>query len=145
MEIKITTFCLHIFFLYSIHIKQNLYKANSSFTSQITVASAVPGAAGPWGGWGGLGAGAGAAGGAPVANPWLPPWISTAPWFPQWGPCTMIGSTCLDCNTKMVCTKVGGLQRPCSDPTLPHCNLGACSATPSDECAVSAVPANAAA
>ncbi|KAJ8712296.1 hypothetical protein PYW07_005138 [Mythimna separata] len=99
------------------------------------------GAAG-WGGagagaWGGIGAGAGAG-----ANPWIPPWVSAAPWYPQWVPCTVIGSTCVDCNTKVVCTKVGGLQRACTDPTLPYCNAGACSATPSAECAAPAVNAN---
>lgn len=109
----------------------------------------MPGqAAGGWGGWGGWpgaggGAVGGAAGGAPAANPWIPPWISAAPWYPQWGPCTMIGATCLDCTTKVVCTKVGGIQKACSDPTLPYCNLGECSATPSAECApVQAVPAS---
>lgn len=125
-------------------------------TLQLAVSSAIipGGAGGAWGGWGPNGGGFGAstgvawgpnaAAGAPNAatNPWIPPWISAAPWYPQWGPCTMIGSTCLDCNTKLVCTKIGGLQRACADPTLPHCNLGACSATPSDECAaVPAVPA----
>lgn len=117
---------------------------------QLAVAVAVipGGAGGAWGGWGpnagGWGASMGvAAAGAPNAavNPWIPPWISAAPWYPQWGPCTAVGSACMDCNTKLVCTKIGGLQRACSDPTLPHCNLGECSATPSAECAVPVVPA----
>ncbi|CAK1586893.1 unnamed protein product [Parnassius mnemosyne] len=101
----------------------------------MTVALAVPAqpAAGGWG-WGGGGWVGGAA-----ANPWIPPWVSVAPWYPQWTPCTAIGSTCLDCNTKLVCTKIGGLQRACTDPTLPFCNMGECSATPSAECAVPAV------
>ncbi|CAH4030059.1 unnamed protein product [Pieris brassicae] len=77
---------------------------------------------------------------APGANPWIPSWISQAPWMPQWTPCTGIGSTCLDCNTKQICTKVGGLKRPCNDPTLPYCNLGECSATPSAECAPAEAP-----
>ncbi|XP_049876539.1 uncharacterized protein LOC126374110 [Pectinophora gossypiella] len=98
----------------------------------VAVASAVPAA--PGGAWGP------AAGG---VNPWIPPWISAAPWYPQWTPCTTVGSSCLDCNTKLVCTKIGGIQRACTDPTLPYCNLGACSATPTAECApiVPAVPA----
>lgn len=115
---------------------------------QLAVAAAIVpgGAGGAWGGWGanagGWGANTGVAwapagAGAPnaAANPWIPPWISSAPWYPQWGPCTAIGSSCLDCNTKMVCTKIGGMQKACADPTLPHCNLGECSATPSAECA----------
>ncbi|XP_026321460.1 uncharacterized protein LOC113231380 [Hyposmocoma kahamanoa] len=94
----------------------------------VAVAAALPGAAGPPGAPGGL-------------NPWIPPWLASAPWFPQWTPCTAIGSTCLDCTTRLVCTKIGGLQRACTDPTLPYCNLGACSATPSAECAAPAVNA----
>ncbi|XP_073961498.1 uncharacterized protein [Choristoneura fumiferana] len=112
----------------------------------VAVASAVPAAggwgapiAGPWGagvgGWGGAGG---------VANPWLPPWVASAPWYPTWNPCTAVGSACVNCNTKLVCTKVGGLQRACTDPTLPYCNLGECSATPSAGCApASAVPTTA--
>ncbi|CAH2043569.1 unnamed protein product, partial [Iphiclides podalirius] len=100
----------------------------------VTVASALPAQPAVGGfGWG--------AGG---VNPWIPPWVSAAPWYPQWTPCTAIGTTCLDCNTKLVCTKIGGLQRSCSDPTLPFCNLGECSATPSAECAPD-VPAETAA
>ncbi|XP_063625548.1 uncharacterized protein LOC134797256 [Cydia splendana] len=117
----------------------------------VAVASAVPAGGGPggWpaaGGWGapaapGWGAPA-APGWAPAANPFIPPWIASAPWFPVFTPCTTVGSTCLDCKTKSVCTKIGALQRACSDPTLPYCNLGNCTATPSAECApVSAVPA----
>ncbi|OWR43881.1 peritrophin type-A domain protein 2 [Danaus plexippus plexippus] len=83
----------------------------------------------------------GAGGGAGV---FLPPWISSAPWFPQWTPCTTVGSSCSDCSTKIVCTKIGGLQRACSDPTKPYCNLGECSATPSEECSAPVVPENAA-
>lgn len=78
--------------------------------------------------------------GAGGANPWIPPWIASAPWYPQWTPCTAIGSTCVDCNTKLVCTKVGGLQRACADPTMPYCNLGECSATPTAECAPPPAP-----
>ncbi|KAM3965711.1 uncharacterized protein ACR2FA_000035 [Aphomia sociella] len=109
----------------------------------VVVASAVPaqpgGGWGGWaGGWGGAAGGWGAPAGGPAiggVNPWIPPWISSAPWMPQWTPCTTIGSACVDCNTKLVCTKVGGLTRACTDPTLPYCNLGECSATPSAECA----------
>ncbi|GBP31887.1 hypothetical protein EVAR_16662_1 [Eumeta japonica] len=68
-------------------------------------------------------------------NPWIPPWVASAPWMPKWSPCTTVGSTCSDCTTRLVCTKVGGLMRACTDPLLPHCNLGECSATPSAECA----------
>ncbi|XP_028025752.1 uncharacterized protein LOC114239646 [Bombyx mandarina] len=93
----------------------------------LAVASAVPqpatGGAGGWGGWNNG-----------AVNPWIPPWIASAPWYPQWAPCTTIGSTCLDCTTKQVCTKVGGIQRACLDPTLPYCNLGECSATPAEGC-----------
>lgn len=108
------------------------------------------GGGGGWGGvggWGGIGgwggAGAGAWGGAGAgASPWIPPWVSSAPWYPQWVPCTVVGSSCVDCNTKVVCTKVGGLQRACTDPTLPYCNAGECSATPSAGCGAPAVIAN---
>ncbi|XP_028169141.1 uncharacterized protein LOC114359096 [Ostrinia furnacalis] len=68
------------------------------------------------------------------SNPWIPPWVAAAPWYPQWTPCTTIGSSCVDCTTKLVCTKIGGIQRACNDPTLPYCNLGECSATPSAGC-----------
>lgn len=110
------------------------------------VAAAVPApGAGGWGGPGGWGGGAGgwggpgAWGGAGV-NPWIPPWVAAAPWMPQWTPCTVVGSTCSDCNTKAVCTKIGQLSSPCVEPT-PYCNLGSCSATPTTECApVAAVP-----
>ncbi|KAI5642179.1 hypothetical protein NE865_05871 [Phthorimaea operculella] len=110
----------------------------------VAVAVAVPaGAGGPaawgpaawgpaaWGpaAWGPPGAAAGG------ASPFIPPWIATAPWYPQWAPCTTVGSTCADCNTKLICTKIGGIQRACTDPTLPYCNAGACSATPTAECA----------
>ncbi|CAH0589089.1 unnamed protein product [Chrysodeixis includens] len=113
----------------------------------VVVVSAVPaqpgwGGGAGWGGpggWGGAGAWGGAGGNA-AANPWIPPWLASAPWFPQWVQCTGIGSECIDCNTKLVCTKIGGLQRACSDPTLPYCNLGQCSATPSVECGGPAVP-----
>ncbi|XP_022822879.1 uncharacterized protein LOC111353903 [Spodoptera litura] len=117
----------------------------------IAVVAAVPaqtgGGAGPWavaGGWGGAGGGAGGWGpaggwgagwGNGGANPWIPPWVASAPWYPQWVPCTTVGSSCQDCTTRLVCTKVGGLQRACTDPALPYCNLGECSATPSAECA----------
>lgn len=108
--------------------------------------ASAPGAAGgvnPWiPPWVSLGAGGPpAAAGAPGAagGAWIPPWLAAAPWFPQWTPCTAVGSSCLDCTTKVVCTKVGGLQRACTDPTLPYCNLGACSATPTAECAPPAV------
>lgn len=91
------------------------------------------------GGWPGAGAGWPGAG----ANPWIPPWVAAAPWFPQWTPCTTPGASCLDCNTKIICAKIGGLQIPCNDPTLPYCNLGSCSAEPSTECApIPAVPAD---
>ncbi|XP_026756303.2 uncharacterized protein LOC113516130 [Galleria mellonella] len=97
----------------------------------VVVASAVPAQpGGAWGGWGGPAGGA--AGG---VNPWLPPWLAGAPWLAQWSPCVGVGSSCLDCNTKLICTKIGGLQRACTDPTLPYCNLGQCSATPTAECA----------
>ncbi|VVC92095.1 unnamed protein product [Leptidea sinapis] len=80
--------------------------------------------------------------GAGANNPWIPPWLAAAPWFPKWSPCTAVGAVCLDCNTRFICTKIGGLERACSDPTLPYCNLGECSATPTVECApLSAVPA----
>ncbi|CAH0720323.1 unnamed protein product, partial [Brenthis ino] len=100
----------------------------------VAIAAAVPAQSG----WPGA-----EAGGPPAvgANPWIPPWIASAPWFPRWVPCTTVGSACLDCSTKLVCTKIGGMQRACSDPTLPYCNLGECSATPSAECAVPADPA----
>ncbi|CAG9564762.1 unnamed protein product [Danaus chrysippus] len=98
----------------------------------VTVVAAIP-AQPAFTGWG-------AGGGAGVL---LPPWISAAPWFPQWTPCTTVGSSCSDCSTKIVCTKIGGLQRACTDPTKPYCNLGECSATPSEQCAVPVVPANA--
>ncbi|XP_030040426.2 sulfur globule protein CV3 [Manduca sexta] len=104
----------------------------------VAVASAVPQPGRAWGGAGWGGAGWGGVGG---VNPWIPPWIVSSPWYPQWSPCTTIGSACVDCNTKLVCTKVGGLVRACSDPTLPYCNLGECSATPSAECAPEPVPA----
>ncbi|XP_047992484.1 uncharacterized protein LOC125231166 [Leguminivora glycinivorella] len=118
----------------------------------VAVASAVPAAGGPggWpaaGGWGAGGWGApaapgvGAGGWAPAANPFIPPWIASAPWFPVFSPCAAVGTTCLDCNTKVICTKIGALQRACTDPTLPYCNLGNCTATPSAECAPVAVPA----
>ncbi|KPI97029.1 hypothetical protein RR46_05646 [Papilio xuthus] len=94
------------------------------FVLLVAVTSALPAQPGNGWAWGGGG-----------VNPWIPPWVSAAPWYPQWSPCTTIGSTCLDCNTKLVCTKIGGIQRACSDPTLPYCNLGECSATPSEECA----------
>lgn len=101
----------------------------------MAVAAAIPAQAGT--GAGGWGVG---------ANPWIPPWVAAAPWYPQWSPCTTIGSTCLDCTTKMVCTKVGGLQRACTDPTMPYCNLGECSATPTEGCGPApAVPADTAA
>ncbi|XP_063537111.1 uncharacterized protein LOC134746615 [Cydia strobilella] len=112
------------------------------------VASAVPAAGGPGGwpaasGWGAPAApGWGAGGWAPAANPFIPPWIASAPWFPVFTPCAAVGSTCLDCKTKVVCTKIGAIQRACNDPTMPYCSLGNCTATPSAECApVSAVPA----
>ncbi|XP_068617902.1 uncharacterized protein [Battus philenor] len=90
----------------------------------VAVASAIPAQPGNAGwGWGGG-----------AVNPWIPPWVSAAPWYPQWSPCTTVGSACVDCNTKLVCTKIGGIQRPCNDPALPFCNLGECSATPSAEC-----------
>ncbi|CAG9788684.1 unnamed protein product [Diatraea saccharalis] len=97
----------------------------------IALSSAVP-AGGGWGGnpW----TAAGGNGLAPGGNPFIPPWVAQAPWFPQWTPCTVIGSSCVDCTTKQVCTKIGGIQRACADPTLPYCNLGECSATPSAEC-----------
>ncbi|XP_059052715.1 uncharacterized protein LOC131847231 [Achroia grisella] len=100
----------------------------------VAVATAVPAQpGGAWGGWGGWGApGAGPAGG---VNPWLPPWLAGAPWIPQWTICSGVGASCLDCTTKLVCTKIGGLQRACTDPALPYCNLGQCSATPTAECA----------
>ncbi|RVE53217.1 hypothetical protein evm_002050 [Chilo suppressalis] len=98
----------------------------------VAVATAIP-AGGAWGAnpWAGGGEGNPWA---PAGNPFIPPWVATAPWFPQWTPCTTIGSTCVDCTTKQVCTKVGGIQRACTDPTMPYCNLGECSATPSAEC-----------
>ncbi|XP_075980536.1 uncharacterized protein LOC142979492 [Anticarsia gemmatalis] len=105
----------------------------------VALAAAVP--AGPPAGVGGPAAGGWGVG----ANPWIPPWVASAPWYPQWVPCTGVGSACVDCSTKLVCTKVGGLQRACTDPTLPYCNLGECSATPSAECAPPAAPANVAA
>ncbi|CAK1555800.1 unnamed protein product [Leptosia nina] len=70
-----------------------------------------------------------------AVNTWIPPWVPQFPWMPQWKPCTTVGASCLDCNTKLVCTKIGGLEKPCTDPTMPYCNLGECSATPSAECA----------
>ena len=101
------------------------------------------GGGGGWGGvggWGGAGAGWGGAG---AGAGWgVPPWVAAAPWFPQWVPCTVVGSSCVDCTTKIVCTKVGGLQRACTDPTLPYCNAGACSATPAAGCGVPAENAN---
>lgn len=100
-----------------------------AFCVVLTIASALPQAG--WTGWPPAG----------VANPWIPPWISSAPWYPQWTPCTTVGKSCLDCSTKLVCTKIGGMQRACADPTMPYCNLGECSATPSEECAPPAVPA----
>lgn len=75
------------------------------------------------GGWGNSGTG--------NINPWIPPWIASTP---RWVPCSSIGSSCTDCNTKLVCTKFGGLQRTCTDPTLSYCNLGECSATPAEGC-----------
>ncbi|XP_046969473.1 uncharacterized protein LOC124536871 [Vanessa cardui] len=102
-----------------------------AFCIVITIAAAVPAQTG-FGGWPPAGG----------VNPWIPPWVSAAPWYPQWSPCTTIGSSCVDCSTKIVCTKIGAIQRACSDPTMPHCNLGECSATPSEECAVPVVPAN---
>ncbi|XP_052743365.1 uncharacterized protein LOC128199162 [Bicyclus anynana] len=107
--------------------------------SLVTIAAAVPAVSPPWGGASSGGAWPGAGG----VSPWIPPWVASAPWYPQWTPCTTVGSSCVDCTTRLVCTKIGGLQRACTDPSLPHCNLGECSATPSDECAAPAVPANA--
>lgn len=102
----------------------------------MAVAVAIPEPGAGWaGGWGSAGSGNGA------TNPWIPPWIASAPWYPQWTQCTTIGKSCLDCNTKLVCTKIGGMQRACADPTLPHCNLGECSATPTAECAPANPPA----
>ncbi|XP_013199354.2 uncharacterized protein LOC106142220 [Amyelois transitella] len=125
----------------------------------VVAASAVPqpqpsaGWVNPWAslyaggaGWGGganpwaAAVGGGGAWGAPAApaapvNPFIPPWIATAPWMPQWKPCTTVGATCADCTTKSVCTPIGGINKACSDPTLPYCNLGECSATPTAECA----------
>ncbi|CAG4951821.1 unnamed protein product [Colias eurytheme] len=91
----------------------------------IAVAVAIP--AQPAAAWPGAGG----------VNPWIPPWLAASPWFPQWTPCTTVGPSCLDCNTRLICTKIGGLQRSCTDPTLPYCNLGECSATPTAECAPS--------
>ncbi|XP_021195817.3 uncharacterized protein LOC110380227 [Helicoverpa armigera] len=114
----------------------------------VAMVSAVPaqpgaGVAG-WGGGAGWGAGGGAGWGAGAANPWIPPWLAGAPWFPQWTPCTTVGSSCVDCSTRLVCTKIGGLQRACTDPTLPYCNLGECSATPAEGCGVPAAAPRAA-
>ncbi|XP_039756337.1 uncharacterized protein LOC120631013 [Pararge aegeria] len=105
----------------------------------VTIAAAVPAVSPPWGG-GGWGAPAWP--GVGGVNPWIPSWISGAPWIPQWSPCTTVGPSCVNCNTRLICTKVGGMQKACDDPTMPHCNLGECSATPSDQCAVPVVPAN---
>ncbi|XP_053610336.1 uncharacterized protein LOC128675158 [Plodia interpunctella] len=112
-------------------------------------AGANPWVGGPWGG-GAIGGGVGwgqpalpAAGAG--ANPFIPPWIASAPWIPQWSPCTTVGATCSDCTTKSVCTPIGGITKACSDPTLPYCNLGECSATPSAECAPSTEAATTAA
>ncbi|CAK1586892.1 unnamed protein product [Parnassius mnemosyne] len=112
-------------------------------TVMMTVALALP--AQPtndgWG-WGDDGWGWGDGGwgwGGAAVNPWIPPFVVAAPWYLQWTPCAAIGSTCLDCNTKQLCTKFGGLQRACTDPTLPFCNMGECSATPTAECAIPAV------
>ncbi|KAL4709000.1 hypothetical protein ACJJTC_005861 [Scirpophaga incertulas] len=107
------------------------------FFVAITIATANPAG---WSGWPQIGMNSWAAGNtnpwAPSGgvSPWIPTWVASAPWYPQWSPCTAIGSTCLDCTTKQICTKVGGIQRACTDPTLPYCNLGECSATPSAEC-----------
>ncbi|XP_013199351.2 uncharacterized protein LOC106142217 [Amyelois transitella] len=57
------------------------------------------------------------------------------PWIPQWQPCSTVGASCSDCTTKSICTPIGGITKACSDPTLPYCNLGECSATPAAECA----------
>ncbi|CAG9137257.1 hypothetical protein JYU34_000445 [Plutella xylostella] len=85
----------------------------------VAVAAALPAGAGP----------------ATGTNPWIPPWVAAAPWMPKWAPCPVIGADCLDCTTKVVCTKIGGIEKPCADPAYPHCNMGECSATPSAQCA----------
>ncbi|XP_053610340.1 uncharacterized protein LOC128675161 [Plodia interpunctella] len=68
-----------------------------------------------------------------IPQPIVPGW--TNPWIPQWQPCTTVGSACSDCTTKSICTPIGGITKACSDPTLPYCNLGECSATPTAGCA----------
>ncbi|CAG9130564.1 unnamed protein product [Plutella xylostella] len=104
-----------------------------------SVAVAAQAQAGGWPMFGGWGAPAAApAWGLPAAPAFIPPWTQ---FMPQWAPCTTIGADCLDCHTKVVCTKVGGIEKACSDPLKPYCNLGECSATPSATCAPAPAPA----
>ncbi|KAJ8715030.1 hypothetical protein PYW08_005011 [Mythimna loreyi] len=42
---------------------------------------------------------------------------------------------CHDCNTKLICKKIGGLLLDCPSSFAPYCNNGFCSRTPSEECA----------
>ncbi|KAJ8712297.1 hypothetical protein PYW07_005139 [Mythimna separata] len=42
---------------------------------------------------------------------------------------------CHDCNTRLICKRVGGLLLDCPSSFAPYCNNGFCSPVPSVECA----------
>ncbi|KAF9789093.1 hypothetical protein SFRURICE_005695 [Spodoptera frugiperda] len=55
-----------------------------------------------------------------------------------WVPCDFSGistESCYDCNTRIICKKIGGLLLECPKNFVPYCNEGKCSNEPTPECA----------